>query len=173
MPDSSGPGRCDTERVHAAFGTVVVVVCAVAIVLALLSLVRRSTTWSEHGKGGLLLDRDLPHSRPAATPVSTSERDSEIRELLQARNARRARRGEPPLDVEAELARLTAPGGRLDPDEAPRSQPPAPAVDPELREEVRQLVLARNHRRARAGRPPLDVEAEVERELRRVTGELG
>jgi hypothetical protein len=29
-------------------------------------------------------------------------------------------------------------------------------------------VVARNHRRARVGKPPLDVETEVERELRRV-----
>jgi hypothetical protein len=38
-------------------------------------------------------------------------------------------------------------------------------VDPALREEIRQLVVARNHRRVRAGKPPLDVEAEIEREI--------
>ena len=43
---------------------------------------------------------------------------------------------------------------------------PAPAVDYALRDEVRQLVIARNERRSRAGKPPLDVEAEVERQLR-------
>lgn len=43
---------------------------------------------------------------------------------------------------------------------------PAPGRhDPGLAEEVRQLVLARNERRARAGQPPLDVEAEVARTL--------
>jgi hypothetical protein len=52
--------------------------------------------------------------------------------------------------VEQELTRLTA---------------PAPAVDPALREEIRQLVVARNHRRVRAGKPPLDVDAEIEREI--------
>jgi hypothetical protein len=77
-----------------------------------------------------------------------AERDAEIRQLLEARNERRARRGEAPIDVDSELARLTA-----------------PAVDPELREEIRQLVVARNHRRVRAGKPPLDVEAEIEREI--------
>jgi hypothetical protein len=60
----------------------------------------------------------------------------------------RARRGEAPIDVEQEITRLTA-----------------PAVDPELREEIRQLVVARNHRRVRAGKPPLDVEAEIESEI--------
>ena len=68
--------------------------------------------------------------------------------MLEARNARRRRRGEPDLDVEAELARLTA-----------------PAVDDELRSEIRDLVIARNHRRARQGKPPLDVEAEIERQI--------
>jgi hypothetical protein len=31
---------------------------------------------------------------------------------------------------------------------------------------VRQLVIARNERRAARGEPPLDVEAEVDRQLR-------
>jgi hypothetical protein len=72
--------------------------------------------------------------------------------MLQARNARRIRRGEAPLDVESELARLTA-----------------PLVDPELRQEIRDLVIARNNRRVRAGKPALDVDAEIEREIARLS----
>jgi hypothetical protein len=72
--------------------------------------------------------------------------------MLHARNARRERRGEVPLDVDAEMARLTA-----------------PAVEPGLRDEVRQLVIARNHRRVRQGKEPLDVEGEVERQLRELS----
>ncbi len=138
---------------HEAFGTVVFIVCGVAIVLAVIALVSSGRTWSEYGKGGLVMDRDT--ARPSPAPVAPAERDAEIREMLAARNARRVRRGEAPLDVEAEFARLTAPATGQD-------------VDPSLREEVRQLVEARNHRRVRAGKPPLDVEAEVERELARV-----
>jgi hypothetical protein len=82
--------------------------------------------------------------------ASSAERDAEIRQLLEARNARRAARGEPPVDVEAELRALTAP----------------PATDPELAAEVRQLVEARNARRIARGQPPLDVEAEVSKRLR-------
>lgn len=49
---------------------------------------------------------------------------------------------------------------------------PAPAEhDPGLAEETRQLVLARNERRARKGQEPLDVEAEVERTLRELSPE--
>ena len=81
------------------------------------------------------------------------ERDMEIRQLLEARNARRQRRGEPPLDIEAELAALTRP----------------PPVDTALRAEIRDLVIARNYRRARSGKPPLDVDEEVERQVARLT----
>ena len=35
-----------------------------------------------------------------------------------------------------------------------------------LREEVRQHVIARNERRMRQGKPPLDVEEEIDRQLR-------
>jgi len=43
---------------------------------------------------------------------------------------------------------------------------PAAPVDEALRDEVRQLVEARNERRIRRGEAPLDVDAEVERQLR-------
>jgi hypothetical protein len=39
-----------------------------------------------------------------------------------------------------------------------------------LRQEIRDLVVARNHRRARKGKPPLDVEAEIEREISSLSG---
>jgi hypothetical protein len=57
--------------------------------------------------------------------------------------------------VDAEVERLLATD----------SGPPV-ASDPGLREEVRQLVVARNERRVRQGKKELDVDAEVERELR-------
>ena len=43
---------------------------------------------------------------------------------------------------------------------------PERADDEELHEEVRELVVADNERRKRRGKPPLDVEQEVERRLR-------
>jgi hypothetical protein len=78
-------------------------------------------------------------------------RDEEARQMLEARNARRVRRGEEPLDVERELDRLV--------------RPPATASDPQLVSEVRELVLASNRRRVKQGKEPLDVESEVERRL--------
>ena len=87
-----------------------------------------------------------------------AEREADIRQLVQARHDRGVARGEPPLDVEAEVDRLMA----LD----PAAQPEAEQQDAALREEVRQLVVARNERRAARGEPPLDVEEEVNRQLR-------
>ncbi len=48
----------------------------------------------------------------------------------------------------------------------PSSGVPSLGGDAELREEVRQLVVARNERRVRQGKEELDVDAEVERQLR-------
>jgi hypothetical protein len=57
----------------------------------------------------------------------------------------------------------------VDAEPAALTSAPVPA-DAGRREEVRQLVVARNERRARQGKPPLDVEAEVDRELRELGG---
>ncbi len=111
-------------------------------------------TWKEYGKDHLLIDIGRSRRRSAAGSAGSAiaERDIEIRQLLEARNARRLRRGEAPIDVEQEFARLTA-----------------PMIDPALREEIRDLVIARNHRRERQGKPPLEVEAEIEREIASLT----
>jgi hypothetical protein len=137
-----------------AFGIVLFVVVALAAVVAVGTLFTTGKAYNQIGKGGLSL-RD-GSDRPAHEPqlsgaAAAAERDDEIRQMLEARNARRIRRGEEPVDVEAELAQLT--GAR-------------PAADPALVAEVRQLVVARNARRERKGQPPLDVEAEVARQLR-------
>jgi hypothetical protein len=140
--------------VQDAFQTVLFAVIGFGAVVAGITLIGRSRLYDQIGRGGLSL-RDEDDRRPdpvAGSAAALRERDDEIRQMLVARNERRARRGDAPLDVEAELTRLTA-----------------PAVDPALAEEVRQLVIARNERRERAGKPPLDVEAEVSRQLRELT----
>jgi hypothetical protein len=90
--------------VQHAFGTVIWVVCGAGLALALWALVRSGKTWEEFGRSRLSMDHEqAPGPRPG-TPAALFERDAEIRQLLEARNARRLRRGEPPIDVEAELA---------------------------------------------------------------------
>jgi hypothetical protein len=134
-----------------AFVIVIVIVMAVSVIGAIAALLLMGGTWKEMGKNSLVMDRDAPRG-PAGGAGLAHERDAEIREMLEARNARRLRRGEAPIDVESELARLTA-----------------PLVDPELRQEIRDLVIARNNRRIRAGKPALDVDAEIEREIARLS----
>ncbi len=137
-----------------AFGPVLFSVCGLSILGAVVALISMRKTWEEYGKSSrLVMDRDdLPHGPRLGSSAALVERDTEIRQLLEARNLRRKRRGQPPIDVEQELARLTA-----------------PQIDEELRGEIRDLVIARNHRRARTGKPPLDVEAEVERQIESVS----
>jgi hypothetical protein len=136
--------------VQSAFATVVWIVAGVGVLVAVATLLLGRRTWDEYGKHHLLMDSE--GSRPSGG-ASTAERDTEIRQLLEARNARRRRRGEPEVDIEAELVRLTG-----------------PQIDDELRSEIRDLVIARNARRARRGQPPLDVEAEIEREIAGLSG---
>jgi hypothetical protein len=135
---------------------VIVAVTVLAALVAVGTLASSGRSYDQIGRGGLSL-RD-GSDRPAREPVTTGaaaarERDDEIRQLLEARNERRVRRGLEPVDIEAEIRALDR-----------------PAIDPHLEAEVRALVVARNERRARMGREPLDVEAEVARQLRELSG---
>jgi len=140
--------------VQDAFGYVLFGVVLVGIVAATVGLLLSGKAYQQIGKGGFFKDEDGP-KRESGGAVDLAERDDEIRQMLAARNARHAGSGREVVDVEAELARLTA---------------PAVHVDPALREEIRELVVARNARRVRKGEAPLDVEAEVERRLRELGG---
>ena len=136
------------------FGTIMIVVTLVAVLVAAISYWGSGRIYSELGReGGLDMRRE-----PAASSADSAEAQEEIRQMLEAKSARRAG------------ARRGAAGHRR------RAGRPRPAVrdgaDPGLREEVRQLVIARNERRVRQGKEPLDVEAEVERQLRRLGGDL-
>jgi hypothetical protein len=127
---------------ESAFAIVLFVVVGVAAVAAVWALITSRGSYDQIGRGGLSLGEDRPRQSEAA------EREAEIRQMLEARNARRAARGEATQDVDAELRSLTTPD------------------DPELREEVRSLVEATNARRIARGEEPLDVEAEIDRRLR-------
>jgi hypothetical protein len=146
-----------TGSVQEAFGIVLFVVVGVAALVALVAFAGSGNVYRQIGRGGLSMDRDeARHAQPpGGSAAALAERDDEVRQMLRARNARRADRGETELDVEAELTRLTAPPVR---------------IDPALEGEIRQLVIASNERRARQGRPSLDVDDEVARRLRKLEG---
>jgi hypothetical protein len=133
------------------FGTVLIVVAVIAVVVAVVSYWGTGRIYSGLGRDG-----GLEMTREPAVPSSGPEVQEEIRQMLEAKSQRRVARGEPELDVDAELAELTR---------------PAAGRDPGLRDEIRQLVVARNERRLRQGKQPLEVEAEVERQLRELGGD--
>lgn len=139
-------------EVDSGLEVVVIVVSILGVVGALVAFAGSGRLYDQVGKGSFSLDGE-PTGGPAPdSPVGRAEADEEIRQLVEAKSARREARGQPALDVDAEVAALTS--------------PPAVARDDALREEVRQLVVARNERRRRRGEAPLDVDAEVERQLR-------
>jgi hypothetical protein len=139
-----------------AFAIVLFAVVGGGVVLALITAFTSSSTYSQIGRGGLSIDEDRPlrpgGSGGAMTPGQAAEREAEIRQMLEARNERRAARGLALGDVEAELRELLA-----------------PAVEPGIEAEVRELVVSRNARRVARGEEPLDVDAEVARRLRELT----
>jgi hypothetical protein len=143
-----------------AFGIVIFAVVGISAVIAIISLFGRGRMYDDIGRGGLSIGEDRD-TRPGgvagaeSAPASAAEREEDIRQMLEARNARRAAQGRPTVDVEEELSQLTR---------------PAAASDPEILEEVRTLVEARNARRIARGLEPLDVEAEIERQLRDLPG---
>ncbi len=111
--------------------------------------------WDSVGKGPFAIDADLPQRRAPelVSPVDPAIQAAEARQMLEAKAFRQRRRGEAPIDVEAEVERALG------------SAPQPPTLTDALRAEVRQLVVARSERLLRRGEPPLDVEAETERQL--------
>jgi hypothetical protein len=111
----------------------------------------------EIGKGDFAIEQEFPAAGTGPVrPATRAERESEIRQMLEARAYRAERRGAKPVDVDAELKKLLA------------ADPPSGSLgeDDDLRAEVKSLVVARNERRERAGKKALDVDKEIERQLR-------
>jgi hypothetical protein len=141
------------------FGTVIWIVVLVVAPIAAVLFAGAFGLLDELGRGDLAIDEPPPRPGPRpGSPLARVERETEIRQLVQARHERRLGRGQSGIDVEAEVTRLLA----LDPESTPGEDE---RHDVALRDEVRQLVIARNERRLARGDEPLDVEAEVDREL--------
>jgi hypothetical protein len=137
-------------------GTVLALITVIVLPIAAIAFARSGPLWRGIGRGPFAIDQDLPPraaGRPVA-PVDPAIQAAEARQMLEARSYRLQRRGEAPLDVEAEVRELLeAAAGDVE------------TVDEELREEVRRLVIAKNERRLRRGEAQLNVEDETDRQL--------
>ena len=133
---------------------IVPIVLVVALIAAAILFTRSGKALRELGGGKWAIDReDRSETSEPVGPELDPEAREEVRQMVEARDFRLKSRGEDGIDVEAEVARLTAV------ERGPEGELAAWTV------EIRQVVIANNERRKRRGQPPLDVEAEVARRL--------
>jgi len=88
----------DDQPMDDAFIVVVIGVSLLAFVIAAIVLATSGGSYDEIGRGGISVEE--PPARETYADVV-----AEVRELVELGNARRVARGEPPLDVDAEVSR--------------------------------------------------------------------
>jgi hypothetical protein len=139
-------------------GYVLAAITLLVLPVAAIVFARSGGAWRDIGKGrfGVMHSMAPPRMAQPSPEIDLAIQAAEARQMLEAKSYRRLRRGESPLDVEAEMSAL------LDPELSGSGKR---SLDEKLRGEVRDLVIARNERRMRRGEEPLDVEAEVERQV--------
>jgi hypothetical protein len=140
-------------------GYVLAAITLFVLPLAAFWFIRSGAAWDSIGKGRFGVMQSMPPPRLAqpSPEIDLAIQAAEARQMLEAKSYRRLRRGEEPLDVDAEVAAL------LDTELSGTGK--KRGLDEKLRAEVRELVIARNERRMRRGEEPLDVDAEVERQV--------
>jgi hypothetical protein len=150
---------CPMGLTYLQSGYVLAAITLLVLPVAAFSFIRSGPAWKELGKGRFGVMQSMPPPRLAqpSPEIDLAIQAAEARQMLEAKSYRRLRRGEEPLDVEAEMAALL--DTELSGKKGKRN------LDEKLRAEVRQLVIARNERRMRHGEEPLDVDAEVERQV--------
>ncbi len=136
--------------------TIVVFTLVVVSGLVAIGVLLNGKAFDQIGAGGMDL---RPPAGSGGSGESQEEsaalREDDIRQMLEARNRRRAARGEQVADIDTELRQL------LD-------ARPARQHDAETVAEARAVVDARNARRRRRGQPEGDVEREVAELLERL-----
>ena len=91
-------------------GSVLMLITVVVLPIAAIAFACSGQAWRGIGRGPYAIDPDLPPRsvRPLPSPISDEVREAEVRQMLEAKSYRRQRRGEAPLDVEAETERRLA-----------------------------------------------------------------
>jgi hypothetical protein len=101
---------CPLALTYLQSGYVLAAITLSILPVAAVAFARSGKAWQSIGRGPYAIDPDLPPRsvRPVASPVSEATREAEVRQMLRAKSYRRERRGEAPLDVEAEVERRIA-----------------------------------------------------------------
>jgi hypothetical protein len=90
-------------------GAVVLLFTGVAAPIAGALFRRVAGGWDSIGKGPLAIEQELRpppvHLAPQTPAVDPAIQPAEVRQMLEAKRERQRRRGEPPIDVEAETER--------------------------------------------------------------------
>ena len=96
-------------------GSVLILITLLAAPIAAVAFARSGKAWRGIGRGPYAIDPDLPPRsvRPQPAPDSDATREAEVRQMIEAKSFRRQRRGEAPLDVEAETERRLADLNRI------------------------------------------------------------
>ncbi|MGE5280799.1 MAG: hypothetical protein ACM3N0_00490 [Chloroflexota bacterium] len=91
-------------------GSALIAITLAVLPIAAIAFARSGKAWRSIGRGPYAIDPDLPPRsvRPLPSPVSEATREAEVRQMVEAKSYRRTRRGEAPLDVEAETRRRLA-----------------------------------------------------------------
>ena len=157
----SYPRRVLPVALSLSTGEVILIVVLVAIPIALATFVLGAGNALQPDRQGPV--RGRVRQRPAAAGhrqlrcrARGEAREAEIRQMLEAKAYRQRARGERAARRRSRARQAARRAARQ----------AASGADPGLAEEVRQLVVARNERRVRQGKEPLDVDQEVERQLR-------
>ena len=85
-------------------GNAIILIVALAVPVAAFSFLGAGKAFDQIGKGQFSIEQEIPQKGSHPAPLSPEVREAEIRQLLEAKSYRRELRGEPPLDIEAELA---------------------------------------------------------------------
>jgi hypothetical protein len=91
-------------------GSALIAITLLVLPIAAVSFARSGQAWRSIGRGPYAIDPDLPPRsvRPVPSPASRATKEAEVRQMIEAKAYRRTRRGEEPLDVEAEVQRRVA-----------------------------------------------------------------
>ncbi len=88
-------------------GMVLIVITIVVAPIAALAFSRSGAVWRRVGGGRFSIEQ-AAEPKPGEEPSpeeERAEREAEVRQMVEARSHRRERRGEAPLDIDAEVAR--------------------------------------------------------------------